>query len=181
MTEDSRKDPEKEIIELSEIIVGTSEDDDAIVEMTEGLLDEARNGISGATGDESGESRQMDLSRDSEFDFDLVSPENEIIELVEEIEPGADVAEEEKAVEATDPGNAEENASAAENGNDDILELTEEVAAVSEQQLEQALERVIEKRYGDMIDRVLKEVIWQKVSEDIEHLKQYLLTRKTED
>ncbi|MFO7861013.1 MAG: hypothetical protein R6U41_07305 [Desulfosalsimonas sp.] len=180
MTEDSQKDPDKEIIELSEIVVGTSEDDDAIVEMTEGLLDEARNGISGATGDESGDSRQMDLSRDPEFDFDLVSPENEIIELVEEIEPGVDVSEEEKTVEGMEPGNAEENARGAENGSDDILELTEEVEAVSERQLERALERVIEKRYGDMIDRVLKEVIWQKVSEDIEHLKQYLLSRNSE-
>jgi hypothetical protein len=181
MTEDSRKDPDKEIIELSEIVVGTSEDDDAIVEMTEGLLDEARNGISGATGDESGDSRQMDLSRDSAYDFGLVSPENEIIELVEEIEPGADVQAEEKAVDGKETENGDENASGAENGSDDILELTEEVAAVSGQQLEQALERVIEKRYGDMIDRVLKEVIWQKVSEDIEHLKQYLLARKTEE
>ena len=181
MTEDSRRDPEKEIIELSEIVVGTSEDDDAIVEMTEGLLDEARNGISGATGDESGDSRQMDLSRDSAFDFGLVSPENEIIELVEEIEPGADVEGEEKAVDGKGTENGDENASGTENGSDDILELTEEVAAVSGQQLEQALERVIEKRYGDMIDRVLKEVIWQKVSEDIEHLKQYLLARKTEE
>ncbi|MBS0014500.1 MAG: hypothetical protein KFF46_11060 [Desulfobacterales bacterium] len=179
MTEDSQKDPDKEIIELSEIVVGTSEDDDAIVEMTEGLLDEARNGISGATGDASGDSRQMDLSRDSEFDFDLVSPENEIIELVEEVEPGADVSEEEKAVDDMGSGDGYENARGPENGSDDILELTEEVATVSEQQLEQALERVIEKRYGDMIDRVLKEVIWQKVSEDIEHLKQYLLTRES--
>lgn len=181
MTEDSRQDPDKEIIELSEIVVGTSEDDDAIVEMTEGLLDEARNGISGATGDESGDARQMDLSRDSAFDFDLVSPENEIIELVEEIEPGTDVQAEEKAVDRKGTENGDENASGTENGSDDILELTEEVPAVSGQQLEQALERVIEKRYGDMIDRVLKEVIWQKVSEDIEHLKQYLLARKTEE
>lgn len=179
MTEDSQKDPDKEIIELSEIVVGTSGDDDAIVEMTEGLLDKARNGISGATGDAPGDSRQMDLSRDSEFDFDLVSPENEITELVEEVEPGADVSEEEKAVDGRDSGNGAENARGAEDGSDDILELTEEMATVSERQLEQALERVIEKRYGDMIDRVLKEVIWQKVSEDIEHLKQYLLTRKS--
>jgi hypothetical protein len=179
MTDGSQKDPDKEIIELSEIVVGTSEEDDAIMELTEGLVDEVRNAISGATGGDQDDARQVDLSGGFGPGDDPRAADTEIIDLVDEVDPEMELA----AAAETDFQELSETRQEAfekpEDEGGEIIELTEVVESVSEEQLRAALERVVELRYGDMIDGILREVIWQKVSEDIEHLKEFLLTRKT--
>lgn len=195
MTDGNQTDPEKEIIELSEIVVGTSADDDAIVELTEDLVDEVRDAISGFTGENNGDARELDLTDDSQYDNDSGTPDNEIIDLVEKVEWSTDFDPDEKI---GDNGQAEiagettgeadgsfytgpdiDTSGEPENQSGDILELTEVVESLSEQQLRDALERVVEQKYGDMIDQILREIIWKKVSEDIDHLREYLLTRRS--
>jgi hypothetical protein len=67
-------DEKSDIIELSDIAVGTSQEDDAIIELTEELIGEAMSGISGATHEDfSEEEHLIDLShepgdRDKSFD-----------------------------------------------------------------------------------------------------------------
>ena len=226
MTEDGQKNPDKEIIELSEIVVGTSPDDDAVIEMTEGLVSEARNAISWATGDNQEDTRQVDLTDESGFNDALAALDTEIIDLVEEVDASKNSVEsddsdepemsarkisdpevsdlempEEMPVDLQDPQESSAGPEPlgpgvqAPDPSEEILELTEEVEppadeartdarsnfheveAITEQQLQKALERVVERRYGSMIDQILREMIWQKVSEDIDHLKQYLMTR----
>ncbi len=195
MTDGNQTDPEKEIIELSEIVVGTSADDDAIVELTEDLVDEVRDAISGFTGENNGDARELDLTDDSQYDNDFGTPDNEIIDLVEKVEWSTDFDPDEKIGDNGQAEIADETTGEAdgsfytgpdidtsgepENESGDILELTEVVEPLSEQQLRDALERVVEQKYGDMIDQILREIIWKKVSEDIDHLREYLLTRRS--
>lgn len=195
MTDGNQTDPEKEIIELSEIVVGTSADDDAIVELTEDLVDEVRDAISGFTGEHNGDARELDLTDDSQNDNDFGTPDNEIIDLVEKVEwstdfdPDKKIGDDDQAeIGGETTGEADgsfytgpdiDTAGEPENESGDILELTEVVEPLSEQQLRDALERVVEQKYGDMIDQILREIIWKKVSEDIDHLREYLLTRRS--
>jgi len=51
----------------------------------------------------------------------------------------------------------------------------EDLAAFTNEQLESALENVIEKLYAEKIDQILNRVIERVVREDIESLKQYIL------
>jgi hypothetical protein len=53
------------------------------------------------------------------------------------------------------------------------------VEHVSDKDIREALKKVVEEKYGDMIDSILREIIWKKVSEDIDHLKEYLLSKKS--
>lgn len=59
-------DQKTDVIELSDIAIGTSQEDDAIIELTEELIDEAMYGITGATHEDfSEEEHIIDLSHDS--------------------------------------------------------------------------------------------------------------------
>lgn len=195
MNNSGQNDPQKEIIELSEIVVGTSADDHAIVEMTEDLVDEVRNAISGATGENGDDVREMDLADDSEDDNELILHEDEIIDLVDEIDPNIEFDPEDK-IENDDfsgllddtaddsdneihIGGDESTTGGPENDQKELLELTEVVEHVSDKNIREALEKVVEEKYGDMIDSILREIIWKKVSEDIDHLKEYLLSKKS--
>ncbi|MFP4194771.1 MAG: hypothetical protein ACLFMN_07980 [Desulfobacterales bacterium] len=128
MTENNNNDKNKEILELSEIAVGTSGEDEQIIELTEDLVDEARDAISGATlntGDEA----------------------SDIIELDEPVaEP---------------------------------IEPETEKLSVTDEQIESALERVVEKKYGEKIEALIDEVIRHKITEDIDAVKELILKRST--
>jgi hypothetical protein len=195
MNDSGQNDPQKDIIELSEIVVGTSADDHAIVEMTEGLVDEVRNAISGATGENGDDVREMDLADNSIDDNELILDDDEIIDLVDEIDPNTEFNPEEK-IEDDDfsgllddmkedsedeiyIGEDDSTTRVPENDQKEILELTEVVEHVSDKDIREALKKVVEEKYGDMIDSILREIIWKKVSEDIDHLKEYLLSKKS--
>lgn len=124
MAENNGKDKNKGVIELSDIAVGTSREDEEIIELTEDLVDEARSAISGAR-------------------FDDGEEATGIIELDEPVaEP---------------------------------IEPEHEKISVTDQQLEAALERVIEKKYGERIETLIDEVIRHKLTEEIESLKNLIL------
>ncbi|MCF8110192.1 MAG: hypothetical protein K9J85_01760 [Desulfobacteraceae bacterium] len=124
MTENNGKDKNKSVIELSDIAVGTSREDEQIIELTEDLVDEARSAISGAR-------------------FDTDDEASGIIELDEPVaEP---------------------------------IEPESEKIPVTDQQLEAAIERVVERKYGERIEALIDEVIRHKVTEEIETLKNLIL------
>ncbi|MFW6053157.1 MAG: hypothetical protein ACOC8I_04540 [Desulfosalsimonas sp.] len=128
MTENNGKDENKGVIELSDIAVGTSREDEQIIELTEDLVDEARSAISGAR-----------------FDTD-----DETTGIIELDEPIAEPIEPEP-------------------------EPEHEKISVTDQQLEAALERVVERKYGERIEALIDEVIRHKVTGEIEALKNLIL------
>lgn len=158
MADDNPKDRNENIIELSEIAVGTSAEDEAIIELTEDLVAEARNAISGATGETEQEARELEITQG---------------------------AEEEPAAAFGQPG--AETAQSGPEGQPDLFDAEEslgialpaEKIALTRDRVEAAVERVVERKYGAIIEQVLNEVIKHKVCEDIERLKEYLLGRQT--
>lgn len=117
-------DKNKDIIELSDMAIGTSREDEQIIELTEDLVAEARDAITGAVlegGDKA----------------------SDIIELDQPIAEPLDTTE----------------------------------ISVSDEQFEAALERVVEKKYGERIEALIDEVIRKKITEDIEAIKDLILKR----
>jgi len=137
----------------------------------------------------------MDLADNSIDDNELILDDDEIIDLVDEIDPNTEFNPEEK-IEDDDfsgllddmkedsedeiyIGEDDSTTRVPENDQKEILELTEVVEHVSDKDIREALKKVVEEKYGDMIDSILREIIWKKVSEDIDHLKEYLLSKKS--
>lgn len=163
MTEDNDKYQEEEIIELSDISVGTSQEDEQIIELTEELVDEARDAISGATLGTEEESGQLELTEDH-----VVSLETPVADKEQKI-----------------ASELENYFSPEEDSGLDYIELDEPLAepvedtqvSISDQQLEAALERVVERKYSERIESLIDEMIRRKVSEDIESIKEVILNR----
>ncbi|MFO7932079.1 MAG: hypothetical protein ACQETG_06500 [Thermodesulfobacteriota bacterium] len=164
MTENSDNNNNEEILELSDIAIGTSKEDEEIIELTEELVDEARNGISGARLDAGEDSRTLELSgqQGKSGEAEYAGSEQEIARELENYFP----INEEQA---------------------DFIELDEPVSVPAEtgqvsftdQQLEAALERVIERKYRERIETLIEEMIRNRVSEDIESIKDFILNRST--
>lgn len=163
MTENSGKDKSKNIIELSDIAVGTSREDEKIIELTEDLVDEARNGISGARLEKNEEASQLELNKGQNIPREHADDEQEI---ASELEDYFSMDQEEEA---------------------DFIELDEPLAepvespqiSITDRQLEAALERVLEKKYRERIETLIDEMIRRKVTEDIESIKDLILKRST--
>lgn len=62
----------------------------------------------------------------------------------------------------------------ADGGDDPVASLPDQVPAVSEEQLDAALERVVLKLYAEKIDSTLNEVIQRTVNREIKRLKEFL-------
>lgn len=192
---------DEDIIELSDIAVGTSPEDEAIIELTEDLVDSAIEGVSRATGRMDSGDVLLDLSPASGTGtekqpadrpdisaeiLDAGPADDDIMarDTVDSIEE--DIAREldnyfqieeqtqdllDETIQKSEPASIAK----AEFGLGD--EVGEETVQVTVHQLESILERVVQRMYGEKIDRILNEVIERVVTDDIERLKEYLLKR----
>ncbi|MFP3980986.1 MAG: hypothetical protein ACLFUY_06300 [Desulfobacterales bacterium] len=189
MAENNKKNQKANVIELSDIAVGTSVEDEAIIELTEEVVDEARNGISGATRD-----GREEYSSELELDRQMPSPDEHPrhtedagrIEASGDLEaPEADLSTEVEDItrelddyfppdEAPGAGGTAQTGAPlgreSQPGQDPGDSFTEE-------QLEAALERVIEKKYANMIERLINEAIERRLLDDIEKIKEVILNR----
>jgi hypothetical protein len=178
-------DDKADIIELSDIAVGTSQEDDAIIELTEELIGEAMNGISGATYEDfSEEEHTIDLSRESvdrDTSFDRRSfnddGDSEPVQndLSVEIERDAADVEDHLEKELDDFfGQEQEMPPKADpkekiGANDNSASRT--VAVAQESELLAALEIMIRNKYGDRIHHMIIAAIDRIVSEEIDRIK----------
>lgn len=190
MTDSNEKNQEKEIIELSEIAVGTSAEDNEIIELTEDLVDEARDAISGATRETPDESRELELSDDlfSEPESfsgqeqetaekaDLISESRDLD--IPEKQPDADIEQDiARELDNYFPLDEEPSGDIAGAGETGTEKGPEPGVDITDQQLQDALERVIERKYGQKIEEMVSEIVRLKISEDIENIKDYILKR----
>ncbi len=162
MTDNSEKDKSEDIIELSDIAVGTSREDEEIIELTEDLVDEARSAISGATLETGEESSQLELTQEPETSRRSEDQDTEQ-DIARELENYFPI--EEEAIDFIEL--------------DDPLEEPAEPPrfSITDQQVEAAVERLVERKYSQRIESLIDEMIRRKVSEDIENLKDMILKR----
>ena len=187
MTESNEKDPKGQVIELSDIAVGTSVEDEEIIELTEEVVDEARNGISGATRE--GGEYASELELDREFYPDEPSDQTEGADPIEASESlnrpeaalSSEVADITRELDDYFPADKEpgEGAAAQSGAPEEHEGQPGEAlpAAFTQEQLEAALERVIEKKYANIIERMINEAIEQRLLEDIDKIKEFILNR----
>ncbi len=180
-------DEKTDIIELADIAVGTSQEDEAIIELTEELIGEAMNGISGATHEDfSEEEHILDLShdpadRDVSFDNlsryeteDAGSADDELPE--ESGTEAADASENlEKDLDAffgKEPEPSMEPASLSDQADDGDSLI---VNAATEKELLAALEVMIRNKYGDRIHHMLVAAVDKIVTEEFERIKKRII------
>lgn len=190
--------PEEEIIELSEMTVGISQEDEAIIELTEEIVGGAFEGFSRVTGEIKEEEEILDLSRANGADsdeqvtapaekkgreltgglMDIEKSEGDSIDAIEkdiarELDNYFQLEEETRdLLSKVSPPKVTENESTREN----IL-AESEGETVTYDRFEAALEEVIRRMFGEKIDRILNEVIERTVSDEIEQLKEILVKR----
>jgi hypothetical protein len=190
-----RLENDADIIELSDIAIGTTPEDDAIVELTEEVIDEAMVGISGAT---------RDSFKEGEEFLDLSKTEPEKESRFKEFERGS---EDEKRFTKTDGGvlsddmalddeedhiskelddffGAEEESLSVEKKLSSVSaqplpEAEKTEPAIAESSLVEAIELAIRKMYGDRINKLMAEVIEKIVRDEINHIKE-ILSGKTQ-
>jgi hypothetical protein len=166
---------DSDIIELSDIAIGTTPEDEVIVELTEELIDEAMDGISGATHDSFKEGEDyLDLSKiasdkESRFKDDELHKQKVAEEADDHITQELDVFF----------GSEDEPSAPVEN-----LIQTEAAQAQPEAQksgpafadsnLVEALETVIQKMYGDKISQLLADAIEKTVKNEINRIRDFL-------
>jgi hypothetical protein len=175
-------DEKSDIIELSDIAVGTSQEDDAIIELTEELIGEAMNGISGATHEDfSEEEHLIDLSHepgDRDKSFDTTSLHDKEGDFPDKQSP------KDSSAEATDASEKLEKDLDAFFGKEQetLMEPvpafdqpddgdSQSITAATEKELLAALEVMIRNKYGDRIHHILVAAIEKIVAEEFERLK----------
>jgi len=197
--ESSEKDPD--IIELSDIAIGITPEDDVIVELTEEIIDKAFDGFTGATSEVIHEDeRVLDLS-ETRSDYDVSDDQSYSGSVSEGLEADVvsdavdmeadnledDISKEldnyfgkeedatvtEKTVLIDTPTVVTEDQSGTQPGDEKKLQIDE--IRISSNQLDDAVERVIRKMFAEKINRILDEIIERTVSEEISQLKDYLI------
>ncbi|MDA3895353.1 MAG: hypothetical protein PF482_04295 [Desulfobacteraceae bacterium] len=208
-----------DVIELSDIAIGITPEDDAIVELTEELIGEAFVGFAGAISDVLHDDEQrLDLSEttpdlglsgdDSHSGIDSKASESDPVSDEPDAECDnleADISQELDSYFGTDegtPANEETtpigqpksiNQAESSDQPESMLKTEDQPGAqiearaieekkiqldeisISARHLDDALERVIRKMYGEKINRILDEIIERTVSEEISQLKDYLI------
>lgn len=181
-----------DVIELSDIAIGISPEDDAIVELTEEVIGEALNGFAGAVREVMQEDEEfLDLSEDetiaSEDDQEKEEQESVPDESDEPIELKTEDIEEDLSKELDDYFEAEEEAEdekeempepsfpSEESEPDATDKLTDEKISVSDKDIEAVVEQVIHKMYSEKINRLIDEMIEKKVSNEVDRLKEHLI------
>ncbi|RJP86258.1 MAG: hypothetical protein C4518_14120 [Desulfobacteraceae bacterium] len=205
LNEDAKTD--RDIIELSDIAIGITPEDDAIVELTEEIIGEAFFGFNKATHETMDEDEShLDLSEDRQSDG--------ITEQQPDRYKGApespDVS---RTMSSETDGNEDDISRELDNyfGTEDDIRVKEVPAAVhpivdetgdpsvplpstgpselpahreirqigeiaiTSDQLDEAIERVIRKLYAEKINRILDAMIERTVTEEISQLKDYLI------
>ncbi|MCK5783353.1 MAG: hypothetical protein KAH06_02830 [Desulfobacterales bacterium] len=200
--ENARFENDPEIIELSDIAIGITPEDDAIVELTEELIGEAFIGFAGAISDViHDDERRLDLSEalsgiDASTDdmYDSIVSESPVPDdisgaddmeddnLEEDINQELDnyfgtedapVAEETILIDSSGPMDKTEEQSGTQTIDEKTLQMDE--VRISPRQLDDAIERIIRKMFAEKINRILEDVIERTVSEEISQLKDYML------
>lgn len=194
-----REDADNGIIELSDMAVGISPEDEPIIDLTEDLVDEAIKGSSGASGEMDAGDERLDLSDQKEQSPDSQDTPADASPASEQPADDSDVA----ALSGGDSIEAIESDIAKEL--DNYFQLEEETQEllngragepisqaksdaekpqspeyrlnVTPDQFEAALERVIRKMFGEKIDHILQEVVERTVSDEVGELKDYLLKK----
>ena len=197
----SEKDPD--VIELSDIAIGITPEDDAIVELTEELIGEAFVGFAGATSDVlHADEKRLDLSEttpglgptgdDSRSGIDSRSAEPDVIsdapdtefdniesDITQELDNYFGIDDDGAAIEETTPIEPPQPLTADEDPADappaGEKQISIDAVNVSGSQLDEALERVIRKMFAEKINRILDEIIERTVSEEISQIKDYLI------
>jgi hypothetical protein len=195
---------DQDIIELSDIAIGITPEDDAIVEMTEDIIGEAFFGFSKATRDKMNvDESELDLSEKRQHDGLTGQPDDTYRPPPSGSPPSAGLTGalgREADTQEDDISRQLDNYFGAE---DDILKKqTHDVPEASDEeappavlpvtptipetqpvseisitagQLDEAIERVIRKLYAEKINRILDAMIERTVTEEISQLKDYLI------
>lgn len=181
-------DEQADIIELSQIAIGTSQEDDAIIELTEELIGEAMNGITGVTHEDfSEEEHILDLSPDSKdesapFGMPEIPARNNKVSADSGFSGAVDIeaedVEEHLTKELDDYFGTEQDgppkpASAFRDGSDDISRING--AVPEDNELLAALEVMIRNKYGDRIHHMLVAAIDKIVFEEFERIKKNIV------
>jgi hypothetical protein len=196
---------DQDIIELSDIAVGITPEDDAIVEMTEDIIGEAFFGFDKATSDKiHADESEMDLSEKRQPDgltgqsddsyrppFGQASSDS----LTGTLGREPDAQEEDISKKLDNYFGVEEDDVVRKKLPEipEIVEADDEEAipaaapspfqkappvsdiSITASQLDEALERVIRKLYAEKINRILDAMIERTVTEEISQLKDYLI------
>lgn len=176
-------DKKTDVIELSDIAIGTSQEDDVIIELTEELIDEAMYGITGATHEDfSEEEHIIDLSHDSadtagsfvgrELHEKHDQPTTEDA-FSAEIDSNSSEAEDHLEKELDDFfGKEQEQSSKSSPAREDRNDAGDIKAAAvtSETELLAALEIMIRNKYGERIHDMLVAAIDKIVFEEFERI-----------
>lgn len=179
-----------DIIELSDIAIGITQEDDVIVELTEDLIGEAFDGFTGATSEVLHEDEHlMDLSharQDMEGSADGAGGQEDGDVVAEDENPDEDISRELdnffgtegdvpsiKKPAPTDSQTTEPAVQARPQRTSETVRPDE--IRISSGQLDDAIERVIRKMFAEKINRILDDVIERTVSEEISQLRDYLL------
>ncbi len=183
MSPDRSEHSNEDILELSEMTVGISPEDEAIIDLTEEIVGGAFDGYSGLTGIIGEEEQMLDLSgkdvydsnaplsapagKTPETDMNLAGPLSAIEnDIAQELDNYFQVEEEtQNLLRESSPGKNPAD------GNDTIP------VTVTSDQFDAALEQVVRKVFGDKIDRILSEVIERTVADEIDILKEMLVAR----
>ncbi|MCU0599707.1 MAG: hypothetical protein MUE70_10695 [Desulfobacterales bacterium] len=176
---------DSDIIELSDIAIGTTPEDDIIVELTEEVIDEAMIGISGATRDSFKEGEEyLDLSRgDKDVFTGARQSKRDIVETDKSADDDSMTAEEMESHitrELDDFFSSEEDSpeSVEKSIQPLVTQIKTEVQKVdltiSHSDLLEAIEAAVKKIYGDRINQLLEDAIEKIVRNEIKRIKDML-------
>jgi hypothetical protein len=183
---------DSDIIELSDIAIGTSPEDDIIVELTEEVIDEAMNGISGATRDKFKEGEEyLDLSRPEpekearSKDLKTASQEEPLIEsdaLTGSMDMPAEEVDDHITKELDDFFGPDEQESKEKQIQPPAVELPDEMhedlQALPQPNLVEAVEAALKKMYGDRIDNLIADTVEKIVRDEVNRTME-ILARKS--
>lgn len=200
---DAQTQAEPDIIELSDIAIGITPEDDAIVELTEDIIGEAFFGFDKATIDKmDADESELDLSEKKQpdgltgqsddtyresaavsspagsigpLDVEADSQEDDISRQLDNYFGAEDDTLKKPKHDAPviPETPAEEEPSAAPPAFQEIRPISE--ISITAGQLDEALERVIRKLYAEKMNRILDAMIERTVTEEISLLKDYLI------
>lgn len=180
-------DETEEVIELADMTIGTTREDEEIIELTEEVLDEAMGAVSSTTG-ETEDSENLDLS-ESAAEEGLALSEAEVgtggaagiqeppsLDQVESEEVEDHISQElDDFFGADEPAKLDSPSPEIEAASVDIEPDQPAAPAISREELESAIERVIENKFVDRIEKMISEMVESRLVEDIEELKKTLL------
>ncbi|HMA84620.1 MAG TPA: hypothetical protein VKN73_02875 [Desulfosalsimonadaceae bacterium] len=175
--------PTEDVIELSDITIGTTQEDEEIIELTEEVLDEAMGAVSSATGD-SEEGEELDLSAAEQYgaagdlwDSALIDESSDVApqEPLDLDQEESEEVEEHISQELDNYFGEDEPAQYKPSavGPETPSETAE--PEPSHKELESTIERVIEEKFADRFEKMFTDIIDARLQESMEQLKQELL------